>query len=191
MNLTVSTTATPRLNQLYAKLGDTGRTELARAMGHEVQRLTGDYLTSLAATRHDTAAKLGASPSNHLAQAAEKAASPSALSIDAATATLTINHPGMVRALRDVTIVPRDAKCLAIPVAAIAYNRRPAQLWETLHLFIPKGKNVICMESGNKITVLYVLVRKVTQKQDRTLLPADEDLQSAARLGAANFINSL
>jgi hypothetical protein len=96
----------------------------------------------------------------------------------------------MVRALRDVTIVPREAKSLAIPIHALAYNRRPAQIWESLNLFIPKGKNVICMP-GKTITALYVLVRSVTQKQDRTLLPSDENFQKAAATGAGNYIRNL
>ena len=191
MNLTVSMTAIPRLNTLMEKVGGAGRAELHEAMGHEVQRLTHDHLSLLAATRHTTAEKLGATPSNHLAQAAEKISAASALSADASSATLTINHPGMIRALRDVTILPRDAKRLAIPVHALAYNRRPAQIWDALKLFIPKGKNVICMASGKTITALYVLVRSVTQKQDRSLLPSQEEFQQAAKTGARNYIRNL
>ena len=192
MNLSISTSdlVTPRIIKLMEGMGG-NNSELNAAMGHEVQRLTHFHLSFLAATRHTTASKLGATPSNHLAQAAEKVSAPSALSADSSSATLTINHPGMIRALRDVTIVPRDAKSLAIPVHALAYNRRPREIWDALKLFIPKGKNVICMPSGNTITTLYVLVRSVTQKQDRTLLPSQQNFEKAAKLGAQRYLKSL
>ncbi len=191
MILTIADTATPRLKKLMNAVGVAGRTELHGAMGYEVQRLTVDYLRGLAATRHTTAQKLGAAPSNHLAQAAEKAESSAALTANASNATLTINHPGMIRALRDVTIRPVSAKSLAIPVHALSYNRRPAQIWDVLKLFIPKGKNVICMASGNQIVALYVLVRSVTQTQDRSLLPSDEQFEKSAARGALKYFKAL
>lgn len=189
LRISIADTATPRLRSLMGALQGAGRRDLHAAMGVEVQNLTYQHVSTLAGSRHDTANRLGAAPSNHLAQAAEKIAAPTALSADSNAATLTINHVGMIRALRDVTIVPREAKALAIPVNAIAYNRRPAQIWAELNLFIPKGKNVIAMSDGKKITVLYVLVRSVTQKQDRTLLPSDNEFSAAAAVGAKTFIS--
>lgn len=194
VSVTIPASLSATLRQLSDALGGNARAELNRAMGTEVQHVTAEHLRSLAATRHETSARLGASPSNHLAQAAEKVAAPAAVSANSSGATLTINHVGMVRALRDVTIRPRTAQSLAIPIHAIAYNRRPAQLWESHNLFIPKGKNVIVQPGAGKDApplALYALVRSVTQKQDRTLLPSDEQLSAAAAKGAKTYIRYL
>ena len=192
LSVTIQDTVSPRLRRAMNTLQGSDRAGLNRAMGMGIQVLTENHLRMLAGSRHDTANRLGAAPSNFLAQAAEMVASPSALTSTTNGATLTINHPGMVRALRDVTIVPREAKSLAIPVDALAYNRRPAQLWESLHLFIPKGKNVIAMSAGkNQIRVLYVLVRSVTQRQDRTLLPSDEEIRRAAHEEADAYVTAV
>jgi hypothetical protein len=178
----------PALRRLVSKLGPVGLRNLHAAAGYELQVMTSEYLRTLASTRHATASKLGAAPSNHLAGAAEAVASPSALMTSADSAELTIRHPGMIRALRSVTIRPKTAKTLAIPIHSIAYNRRPAQIWTEMDLFIPKGSRYIAMKNGKSTLLLYYLVRSVTQPQDRTLLPSDEQFQEAAALGAKNYI---
>ncbi|MGA3169462.1 MAG: hypothetical protein ABSE62_00460 [Chthoniobacteraceae bacterium] len=169
--------------------GSLARRNLHQAMGEEVQVLTADYLRRLAGSRHDTAEALGAAPTGFLGTAAEKVASPGALEADSNAATLIIDHPGMRRAFGPVTISPRNAKSLAIPIHAIAYGQRARFLWNQLSLFIPKGCNFIAMKGpdGKSILPLYILVRSVTQKQDRTLLPSDEEFEGAAIKGAENF----
>lgn len=188
MTITLTGNLSPAMRALADSLSGARQAELSQAMGEEVQQLTADYLQMLAGSRHATASRLGAAPSNHLGQAAEKVAAPAALSATAAAATLTINHPGMSRALRDVTILPRASSFLAIPMAAAAYNRRPAQIWAQMHLFAAKGKIWAPQGEGQPPLLMYVLVRSVTQKQDRTLLPSDAELARAAREGALNYI---
>lgn len=190
MNVAISIPRGGALDHLTRMLGPEGRQELNTAMGYAVQELTVDYLRALAATRHTTAEKLGAAPTNHLAQAADKVAEPSALESTAEAATLTINHPGMTRAFRDVTIRPKEAKALAIPVHALAYGRQPAEIWDSMGLFATKGAIYMHQASGEPLR-LYVLVRSVTQKQDRTLLPSGESLIDAAKRGALSLIDSL
>jgi hypothetical protein len=170
----------------------TGRRNLHQAMGEEVQVLTAGYLRRLAEDRHDTAKALGAQPTGFLGTAAEKVAGSDALTADSDAATLTIDHPGMRRAFGPVTISPTSAKSLAIPIHAIAYGKRAAFLWNQLSLFIPKGCNFIAMKGpdGKSIIPLYVLVRSLTQKQDRTLLPSDEEFEGAAIKGAENFYSA-
>lgn len=191
MNLRISIkdNATPWLQSLGRSLGGERSRDLHRAAGTEVQRITVDHIAQIAATRHATAERLGAAPTNHFAQAAEKVAAGSALTADASGAVLTINHPGFVRAFRDVKIVPRTAKSLAIPIHAIAYGHRAAELWDRMSLFIPKGKRVIAATIGGVVTPLYYLVRSVTQKQDRTLLPTDDQFRDAAVAGAKGWLS--
>ena len=190
LRITISDSASPRMQSDMRLLTSAGLTALNRAAGVEVQRITFEHVAKLAATRHATAAKLGASPTNYLASAAEKVAAPSALSSGPAEAILTINHPGFSRAFRSVKITPKSAKALTIPIHALSYGRRAGELWDRLGLFIPKGKRIIAATIGGVLTPLYVLTKSVTQKQDRTLLPSDQQFQDAAVEGAKNWIRT-
>lgn len=185
------------MRTLAGSLTGSSATELARAMGIEVQEETVRHLTELAGTRHETANRLGATPSNHLAQAAEKAADPSALTMTGFNeATLTINHVGLARAFHDITIVPKEKKALAIPINAIAYNKSPAQMTLEGHeLFVlggkkfDTGKNILAEKlPDGSILALFLLVASVTQRQDRSLLPSDEQWSAAAARGASTYI---
>lgn len=185
------------LRLLQDALTGEGRVEMVRAAGYEVQRSTADYLRQLAQTRHDTANALGATPSNHLAQAAEKVTQ-ATVSVASGTgietqAEFVLDHPGMSRAFHDVTIRPRNAKALTIPIAAIAYNRRAGQ-FDGLFVLGGRGadvgRNLLCrrLDDGT-IEPLYLLVRSVTQKQDRSLLPSAEEWNEAALRGARTYLD--
>jgi len=178
----------PKLRSAMRAFTGAGLRELHQAAGVEVQHITVAHIAKLAATRHSTAERLGASPTNHFAQAAEKVAAASALTSDPSGATLTINHPGFTRAFGSVKIVPRTAQSLAIPIHALAYGHRAAELWDRLSLFIPKGKRIIAATIGGVITPLYILCKSVTQKQDRSLLPSDEQFTAAAVAGAKGWL---
>lgn len=172
------------------------RALLHQAMGTEVQHTTFEHLANLAQTRHRTALRLGAEPSNHLAQAAEKVAQGDALTADGASATLTINHIGMIRAFRDVDIAPTTGKALAIPVNALGYNRRPAQFpRDMFFVFVSRttGNAFLALrqdrqKKDEKLTLVYALVRSVHQKQDRSLLPSQAEWEAAAARGATTEI---
>ena len=188
LRIKISDGLSPRLQSLMRLLGGAGLRELHQAAGTELQRITVDHVARIAATRHATAERLGAAPTNHFAQAAEKVAAASALSADPSGATLTISHPGFIRAFRTVKIVPREAKSLAIPIHALSYGHRAGELWDRMHLFIPKGKNIIAATIGGTLTPLYALCKSVTQKQDRSLLPSDAEFQKAAVDGAKGWL---
>ncbi len=188
LRIKISDGVSPLLQSVMRTFTTGELTDLHQAAGTEVQRITAEHVYKLAATRHATAARLGAAPTNHFAQAAEKVASPSALSAGPAGATLTINHPGFARAFRNVKIVPRTAKALTIPIHAAAYGHRAGELWDRMGLFIPKGKRVIAATIGGVMTPLYILCRSVTQKQDRSLLPSDEQFQDGAYRGAKGWL---
>jgi hypothetical protein len=134
--------------------------------------------------------KQGAPHSGYFAQAAEAVAGDAKLSADSSGATLTIDHPGFIRAFRTVKIVPRTTKYLAIPINAISYGQRAAELWDRMSLFIPKEKRIIAATIGGVLTPLYILCKSVTQKQDRSLLPSDKQFQDAAVAGAKTYLSS-
>ena len=153
-----------------------------------MQELTRDHIAGLKRNPDSFASKFGAPTSNFYAQAAEKVGGDAALTANAGGATLVISSIGFKRAFHSLTIVPRTAKSLAIPINAIAFGHRAAELWDRMHLFIPKGKNVIAATIGGVLTPLYILCKSVTQKQDRSLLPSDAAFQKAAKDGAEQYL---
>jgi hypothetical protein len=175
--------ATTQLRNLALMMDAAHRTELHGAMGEGVREETREHLQELALTRHTTAQRLGAEPTGHLGQAA-RAVEATPLTTDASGATMTINHPGLTRAFRDVTIVPVNAQFLTIPINALAYGRRVGEFG---------GRVVLLKEGGHRETSerkrkpipldlpVYYLVRSVTQHQDRSLLPSDAEWEDAAR----------
>ncbi len=190
----------PLLERYSAALDSPERTALNAAMGTEVQVVTENHLRGLAATRHATADRLGASYTGFMAQAAEKVASPAALSADPSAATLTINHPGIARAFHPITITPHNATYLAIPLNALAYGRRPREFDKVVLIFkggSRKGGAEPRKEKSDEEKAApvdlpaFLLVRSVTQQQDRTLLPSNEEWEKAAATGARNFIAAL
>ncbi len=194
------TVQNPTIQRFLSMLSGAGKVELNRAMAVEVQQATVDHLTRLAASRHDTANRLGAAPSGHLAQAAEKVAGPqSVITIGTDAAALIINHPGLIRAFKSVTIKPGPGrKALAIPMNALSYNRLASSFGRGA-LFIlgggkmDIGKNILALKQapGMPIVALYYLVKSVTQKQDRTLLPSDQEWRAAAARGALTYISQI
>jgi hypothetical protein len=188
-SINVRENATPKLRALMDRLGTTLRTRLHRNMGRAVQNLCRNHLIGLAATRHESASRLGAQPTGFLGYAAEAAAQPEALSADSAGATLTIVHPGMSRVGQDVTITAGTqtpgVKLLTIPIAPEAYGVRISKgdnprfaggFWFTSK----KGNAIYGVREGKDIHPLYVGKESVTLKQDRTLLPGDEEIMDAA-----------
>jgi hypothetical protein len=176
MNLRISIKdgVSPRLASVMKMFSGSGLAAMHRADGVEMQRITVDHLA--------------ARPGNHWSVASEKVAQPAALSADASGATLTIKHPGITRAFRTITIVPRESKALAIPISPISKGFRAAELWDRMKLFIPKGTRIIAANIGGQLTPLYVLCSKVTQRQDRSLLPSDGEFQRAAVKGAMGYL---
>jgi len=188
LRITISVGVSPAMRSVMRRMSALGLSELHQAAGVEVQRITSDHIAKIAATRHGTAERLGAAPTNFYGQAAEKVAAAGALSSGPTEAVLTINHPGFLRAFQTVKITPRTAKALTIPIHALSYGKRAGELWDRMNLFIPRGKRIIAATIGGVLTPLYVLCKSVTQKQDRSLLPSDEQFQAAAVTGARGYL---
>ena len=182
--------ASQKLKSAMRMLSGSELVGLHKAAGTEVQRVTSDHIAGLKRNPDSFASKFGAPASNFYAQAAEKVGGDAALTANAGGATLVISSIGFKRAFQNVPIFPKTAKSLAIPINAIAFGHRAAELWDRMHLFIPKGKNVIAATIGGVLTPLYILCKSVTQKQDRSLLPSDQQFLDAAVLGARRYLFS-
>lgn len=176
--------ASPVLDFLRRGLEDP--TELHGAIAERAEVLTRDYLRGIAPIRHGSAWRLGARPTGILEKAAESPEGRGGRDF----ATLTM-RPGEVlaRAFGDVVITPRG-KYLTIPVAAEAYGRRAREFGDLFFLLMgPKRTPVLARRAANgNMTVYYLLVTKVTQKQDRTLLPSDDAYLAAMEAGAEDVL---
>lgn len=211
VELTIGGNAQAMLSQL--KTGMVNRVDLNHDIAARAENTTRDYLLSLSQSRHATADALGATPTGHLERAAESVSSSS----DADAATISITSPGIGRAFHDVTITPGSGKkYLTIPATAEAYGKR-AGAFSDLRLAFFKGGLLALVkadqsrvsdrkESGygvesnaaqgkraplqaaSRPPVYYWLKTSVRQKQDRTLLPSDELLQSAAEEGVRDWL---
>ena len=182
MNVSIAVRS-PRLALLAQTLGGAGRARLSAAMGLAVKELTREHLAQLAASKHTTAEKLGAAPTGHFEQAA-RAVEDAPLTSDELSASFTIRHPGIGRAFHGITITPKNgATYIPLAMNAIAYGRRPREFDQVQ--FVHRG------EAVRTDIAAYLLVRSVTQKQDRSLLPSDAAWQAAAAQGARDFIAAI
>ena len=186
----------PALDRLSAAFTDT--TKLNRKIGGDVLSLVRDYLTQIAEERHESAEKLGASPSRHWGNPDTY----TTMRAGADSAVIGISKPGIGRVAHDVTITPVEGKqWLSIPLIAQAYNQR-ARAIAGLFFVQPKGKDFALLgrRTDNRydrddaqdartssVEWVYLLVKSVHQNQDRTLLPPDEAFLFVASRAADEY----
>lgn len=173
--MTVDVAIPESLTRFTQRLKGAGRHELFAAAGNAASVLINRHLKHVAApTHHRTADRLGATPTGHLERR-------TTFSADSGGATVTIPIPGISRAFRSLVIIPRKAQSLTIPLNAISYGRRAGEVrrigWT---LFRPKGKDVLMGSRDGETIPLHALRKRVTQRQDRTLLPSDAAISRTA-----------
>jgi len=164
-------------------LGPSGRHNLYSVAANALKILVQGHIRSEVPKRHKWAEKLDAKATMHL----QKGAARISFSADANHGEVNIPIAGMGRALHDVVITPTNARALTIPDHKAAYGHRVAELqrmgWMVFH---PKGKNVLMgyqkdmtLKKGQHEAVkLYTLARRAKQRQDRSLLPSDADINT-------------
>ena len=119
--------------------------------------------------------------------------------------------PGLMRAFGPITIVPGTktpgAKYLALPARSEAYGMRPREFGDKLMMFWgkagPAGLALKVATTRTKTTkkgakgstyyrpglVEYWFSETVTQPQDRTLLPSEEEWSESTHAGAEDWID--
>lgn len=151
-----------------------------------VSELVRRHLSSASASRHATADRLGANRTGFLEEGARSGVTPHATADEA---EVLIRVPGISRAFRDITVTPKTANALTIPMDALAYSRRAAEVralgWS---IFRPKGKNVLMGTKDGETKSLYALVKSAHLRQDRGLLPSDERISSTAKLSIKQYL---
>lgn len=172
----------PTLSYVANTLTGPQRVRVSAAMGAEVRTLIVFHLTQLGNTRHGTAERLGASPTGFIANLAENFDQSSTVSVDQDGVSISMRHPTLVRAVRDVTILPKK-QFLTIPMNALAYGRRCGEFAEVQ--FVHRGEEI------RQDIAAYLLVRSVTQKRDPSLLPTMANIYTAAARGAGREIKAV
>lgn len=191
--MTFSLSIPRSLNNFMAKLGGAARASLFAVAGNAVTVLVRQHLAIESTRRHFTAARLGATPTGHLEQAARM----TTFSSDSSSATIHIPGAGISRAFADITLntpTPTGKHYYTIPISRYAYAKRISELraygWR---IFRPgRAKILIGYNSkGDKPTPLYILAAHINQKQDRSLLPSDQQLSAAASTAIITELNRI
>lgn len=187
VRVTAMKDASGRLRKLTQSLGPAGRAELNAGAAARMWMDVRAHLRRYAQSHHATARRLGAQPTGHL----EQAAATTTHSSDAKEATVTVSSPGIRRAFGSLIIKPRRARALTIPVHALAYGRRVAEVSRTHRVFRLPKTNVLAADIDGNVTALYVLKAAVTLPQDRSILPSDKELVRSANTGYAAVIRNI
>lgn len=177
-----------RLGAWVSKVGGPGRRLLYSAAANGVAGLVRQYLRQLGSWRHRSAQELGAQPTGILGKAATR----TTFNATSEYGEVLIPTPAVRRAFHDVEIRPRNSKALTIPAAPEAYGKRAAVLaalgWS---IFRPRKKRFLMgARPGDEPKVLYYLVGRVHQPQDRSLLPSDEEINSTAAAAMMSVIRA-
>ena len=208
------------IDKLKATLGDIlnarRMTALNRAVGIGVRERVADHLARASVSRHRTADRLGARHTKFLEFAMArgqlkggssyegKGASPftEVREIDQSGATVVIgNTPGLRRAFSPITITPKRAKALTIPISREAYG------YGARELEAKTGRRMFCITSrkghgllvegdrsgkgSGRIRPQYLLVKSVTLRKDEGLLPSSAEISAWASCLAEKHLESL
>ena len=159
----------------------------ASAAGESLAGVVQDYVSDASNARHRTATRLGATPTGHLSEGAEKIR----MEMEGGRAVVTVPIPGITRAFGDLHIRPNEKKCLTIPINAAAYGVRAPDLQDDgWHLFTlpasqgPGAGILFGRKDGMPSAVaLYLLRTSADIPQDRGLMPSDDEMGEALAYG--------
>ena len=192
--LTVTVETPENISKLSEKL--LGNMEsVYRNAGVRLARCIRNHLRLLASTRHDTANKLGATPTGHFR--ASDVLPPNATNSDV---SVTVTTPGISRAYHDIDIDPVNGQFLTIPLHADAYGLSAREYSERYgKLFrinqkgsTEKGKVLYTKDVLNgKPIPMYALTAHVHQVRDPSLMPTNAKMTEEAIEGALAAIKKI
>jgi len=177
-----------------------------RVIGRAIVNLLRAHFTALefSPAHHRTASALGAPRTGFYSEAARGVQQPQ---LDANGVVVAINKIGLALRYFGGVVVPRIAKLLTIPARTEAYGKRASEFNNLrLIMFGPgagalvereasvlRGSKKAGTAKGDSIggLIYFWLVRQATQKADRTVLPSDAELGTAAVNAARSFVDRL
>ncbi len=161
------------------------RGPLHAQMAVDVRDFTRDYLA--ADDNHATAEALGATPTGFR----KKSGAGIEADSDDQNAILRIpRNTGLGRAFHDIDIIARD-KLLTQACHALTYGRSARDFPEGVLEFAIVEERFPALVFAASGETAYWLRRKVHQKQDRTLLPSDEDFTDVALRSARVYLTNI
>ena len=183
----ISDTASPIVQRIVRELGNPEKLHALIATGAE--KATRDHIIRQAPERHKTAEGLGADPTGEMTKAAGRVTSESS----AEDAMVSVPSYLFRRAFGPVSIRPISSPVLTIPASAPAYGKRAGELrsqgWK---IFRPGTSKVLLGYKDKETPIpLYFLASAVTQQQDRTLLPSNDEFAKVAGEAATLYAQTL
>lgn len=157
--------------------GIADRGQLHAELAVTATQFTRDYMAGT--PRHNTAQRLGATPTNFRARSARAL---EAAHDDAGAIIRIPRSTGLARAWSNITIRPGSGrKYLTIPAVARTYGKVVRDFPPGTFAFTIIGGRYPALVFVEDWSVAYWLRTEVTQRQDRTLLPSDEAYQELGR----------
>lgn len=192
--LEVTVSIPENVDRLAEKL-QAGMSSVYKNAGVRLARCIRNHMRLLASTRHDSANRLGASPTGHFK--ASDVLPPNATSSDV---SVTVTTPGIGRAYHDVDIDPVNGSWLTIPLHADAYGLSASEYSDRYGRLFRINKRG-STEKGNvlyqsdaltkKPIPMYALVKHVHQVQDPSLMPSNDKMTEEALDGALAAIKQI
>lgn len=186
--------ASPAVQRFVAGLQN--RQPVHQAIGNRVKALIRDHTIAWAGSHHATANRLGASPSNFVAQAAESVETGTPTP-DAEGVSIKLPHPHFARAFGPVNIRPKSGLYLTIPLVAAAYNQRAYRIQGLFFWKSKTGKAFLAESIGagggvkSKLRLWYLLVQSVLQGKDASRLPSPAAIAQAAVKAVGDYLQLL
>ena len=187
----------PSLNRFLDCLKPAGRHHLFSAAAASVSNLVRRHIAADAPRRHFSSSRLGAAPTGFM----EKAARKTVFSADSQHGEVVIPSPGFGRAFHDVEIRPTHGAALTLPISEFSYGRRVKELRSMGWIIFRPKKSEGASSNLDKLMgygpndeqaiPLYILKKRVAQRQDRSLLPSDAALSTTASRAMLSEINRI
>ena len=164
------------------------RKNLFAAAGSAIQNLINNHLKRIAPSHHKTADRLGATQTGHLEP-------PARFHATADYAEIIIPIPGINRAYKNLSRVPKDKPYLTLPISSVSYGRRAGEVRRLGYMiFRPAAKgshrlaeggysqyqDILMGSKENETIPLYLLKTRVNQKRDPSLLPSLDRISQTA-----------
>lgn len=200
IDVNIKTDGVARARRMLGLVSLTGsfRRKAMETMGEAVLEATRDHLDEMSRHRHTSAKRLGAKPTHHFEYASGRVNGGTGQGTelsdvtDGSFAVSIRGTPGLLRAFGPVTVRPRRAKWLTIPIHKDAYGKRVSDLRREGRVLFRPGKARILAEADKgakgRIRPLYALCKETTSRRDRGLLPTRERLAKVAADAAEDFL---
>ena len=188
----------PSLHKFLDCLKPSGRHHMFSAAAAAVSDLVRRHIAADAPRRHVHGLLNGAGRrTGFMEQAARK----TVFHADAEHGEVVIPSPGFGRAFHDVEIVPTHGAALTLPISEFSYGRRVKELRSMGWVIFSPKKSEGAKENlgtlmgygpdGGQAIPLYILKRRVRQRQDRSLLPSDAAISTTASCAMLSEINRI